>query len=409
MVATPTHIASDSTVTTPLVLTASTEGDLLLIFTRDSANQYSTGVTDSAGGTWTMLSASPTSGTVGRRIELWVKIDSPPITSVSIAFASSSTAHAVLIKLEGVTNNIPTGPYATTFQSSTTTPTELTLSLPRDNMLVISAFQSNSNTQANHFSEGGWTRGTTSATGPAWAWRNDLSAGTNGCTWTVASAQGSGTAIIAFRSKPTSTVPQTLFGSQVPSLQDWSDGPDTPYTLGTWFNPQTPLRMTHFRWYVPETAQPGGASIVFGLWDNATETLLFDQEFDTAGLEDQWIQVPVEGGPVWLPDTAASGYMVTVYTPNRFVSTSSYTWSGAGTAGVVTCPQPGGFYNGVWAPTYPDLEIGSTNYFVDLVYDFGDPVLGLDVSVWNGTTEIPASITIWNGSSEVSALVDAIS
>lgn len=401
---TPTHVASDSTITTPLVLTASTSGDLLLIFTRDAANQYSTGVTDSAGGTWTMLSASPTSGTVGRRVELWVKMDSPAITSVSIAFASSSTAHAALIKLNDIDPDAPQGPYATTFQASTTTPTELTAALSENNMLVISTFQSNSNTQANHLSETDWTRGTTSSTGPAWAWRNDLGIVTSGCTWTTTVAQGSGTGIITFYAAPDPTIDQTLIGNEVPVSHDLSDG--VPFTLGTKFEPLVPLLMTHFRWYVPVTAQPGAASVEFSLWDTNTQTILLTQEFDTTGFEDEYVEVELADGPYLLSAGTPEGYTVTVWTPGRYVSTPFVTWSDYGTPDVVTCPQPAGLYNyNSSVPTYPIDEAGSSNYFIDIVYDL---VPLPAVSVWDGTTEVLGSVTVWNGTDEVSASFSSI-
>lgn len=409
MAATPTYLASSSNATSPITLTASASGDLLLLFTKDGAGttEVVTSVTDSISGTWTLVSAAPSSGSTGRRVEIWTKMNSAPITSVTVSFTGTATAHIALIKLEGVTHSGATGPAATTFQTATTTPTELKITLPQANMLTISVFQCNSNTQAQHVQESGWTKGTTSSTGPAWAWRNDLGAVNDGCAWTVTSSFQSGTGIIAFRAKPTGqTVPQTLFGSQVPSLQDWSDGPSTHYTLGTRFNPLTPIRMTHFRWYIPETAQPSGGVLTFGLWDNATSSLLFSQTYDSAGHEDQWVQVPVSGGPYWLSDSTASGYTVSVYTPNRFVSTASYTWSSAGTSGIVTCPDPAGYFDGSLGPVYPTLTFGSTNYFADFVYDFGD--VGLPVTVWNGTSELATTITVWDGTSEVTASFDSI-
>lgn len=210
MAATPTYIADASGTGATLSLTGAASGDLLVIFTKDGvgSTQVATGITDDSGsGSWTLLSAAPTSGAVGRRIELWLKLDSAAVTTVAVAQTGSNTGHAVLIRLDGISDTSPTGAYASTFQASTATPTELTIALSEANMLVISACQANANTQAQHVAESGWTKGTTGSTGPAWAWRNDLGAVTDGCVWTLTSAQGNGTAIVSFKKKATTSGP----------------------------------------------------------------------------------------------------------------------------------------------------------------------------------------------------------
>lgn len=194
-----------------------------------------------------------------------------------------------------------------------------------------------------------------------------------------------------------------LLGSTPPLSHDLADG--VPFTLGTRFNPLVPLRMTDFRWFVPATAQPGGASVEFSLWDNASQTILLTQEYDTTGLENQFIEVPLTDGEYWLSDSTVSGYTVTVHTPNRYVSTPSVTWADMGTPDVVTCPQPAGLYNyNSSVPTYPVDDAGSSSYFIDFVYDLD----GLRVAVWDGTTETPATITVWNGSSEISGSLSSV-
>ena len=37
-----------------------------------------------------------------------------------------------------------------------------------------------------------------------------------------------------------------------------------------------------------------------------------------------------------------------------------------------------------------------------------DPPSGLQVSVWNGTDELPATVSVWNGTDEVPATIDAV-
>lgn len=227
MAATATHVASGNGVTSPLVLTASVSGDLVLIVTKDGAGtlEIVTGVTDSAGGTWTLRASAPSSGTVGRRVEVWTKLASAAITSVSVAYTGSATPHGALVQLSGL-DAAPFDTAAATFQSTSTAPTELTITPAVANELLISVCQGNSNTQVNHFSEAGWTRGTTGANGPAWAWRNDQPAGVaTGCAWTLTTAQGTGQAIIAF--KPNTT-------PAAPTVTVWNGTSEVAATVTLW-------------------------------------------------------------------------------------------------------------------------------------------------------------------------------
>lgn len=193
-----------------------------------------------------------------------------------------------------------------------------------------------------------------------------------------------------------------MLGSTPPVSHDLSN--TVPITLGTRFEPEVPLSMTHYRWYVPATAQPGGAVVEFSLWDNATETILHTQTYDTSGDEDSFIEVAVDSGPYAL--SSGVEYTVSVWVPDRFVSTPSVTWTDYGTPGVVTCPSTAGLYRyNVPEPFYPTDDASSSNYFIDMVYDVPT---GPTVAVWNGTTEVPATVTVWNGTTEVAASVDSI-
>lgn len=214
MAATPTTVVSGTATSSPLALSGSTSGELLLLLSRDGAStsDISTGVTDSAGGTWTQVAAAPSTGTVGRRVEMWSRSGSAAITSVSVAYTGTQPIRGVLLNITGATalGSGGAAPVAT-FQSASTTPTPPSLTTTSANMLTISMCHANSNSQAQHTQAAGWTRGTTSSLGPAWAWRNDLASGVAAsCQWTMASSVGSGQAIAAYTAAaaagPTATV-----------------------------------------------------------------------------------------------------------------------------------------------------------------------------------------------------------
>lgn len=409
MVATATHVASNSASASPLSLAGSTSGDLLLIFTKDGAGtaEIATSVTDTAGGSWTRLSFAPTTGTVGRRVELWTKFGSAAITAVSVAFTGTTAAHASLIKLNNVSTTFGQGPYATSFQAATTTPTELTVALPEPNMLVISALQANSNTQAQHVQETGWTKGTTSTAGPAWAWRNDLGAVTDGCKWTTTASQGVGSAIIAFRSAP-ATSPTNMFGAEVPGSTNSDGGAGTPYTLGTKFTALVAGKVWGARWRIPLTPQPVGSGtgegLTFVLY-TAAGVELTRTAVSSIGKEGTWTEFPF---PADVALTANTDYVIAVYEQRYYVATVPYTSWGTNNADN-TLRRNAGCFDGTWAPTFPTTEFGDSNYFPDVVFvpDVVAPS-GPTIKVWNGTAEVSATITIWNGTAEVPASVSSI-
>lgn len=201
----------------------------------------------------------------------------------------------------------------------------------------------------------------------------------------------------------------TLLGSQVPNGHSFTD--NVRYTMGTRFNPLVPISMTHFRWWVPVTGQPAGEPIQFVLWDNDTQTIMRQQSYDTAGHEDQRIEVELAGGPVSLSNTTPGdvGYTVSVFIPNYYVATSAFDWSTTDNRTEVICPQPAGFFAQHDSPAYPDGTFNSGNYFADIVYELGDETpTGPTFKVWNGTVEVDATLKVWNGSAEVAAAIDSI-
>ena len=230
MSATPTTVTSGNASSSPLVLTGSTSGELLLLVSRDgtSTTDVTTGVTDSASGTWTQVAAAPSSGTVGRRVEMWTRSGSPAITTVTITYTGTQPMHAALLNIGGSTGiGSSTAAPVATFQSASTTPTSPSLTTTSASMLAISMCQANSNTQAQHVPGAGWTRGTTSTSGPAWAWRNDLANATSAaCQWTLTTSVGSGQAIAAYTAAapttPTVTVWNGTAEASVASVTVWN-------------------------------------------------------------------------------------------------------------------------------------------------------------------------------------------
>lgn len=202
MTAAPTTITSGNASASPLILSGSTSGELLLLISRDgtTVTDITTGVADSAGGTWTQVAAAPSSGTTGRRVEMWSRPGSAAITSVTVTYTGANPIHAALINITGATG-IGTGSAApvATFQAASLTPTPPSLTTTSASMLTIAMCQANSNTQAQHSPAAGWARGATGASGPAWAWRNDLASGAAAsCQWTLTVSAGSGQAVAAY-------------------------------------------------------------------------------------------------------------------------------------------------------------------------------------------------------------------
>jgi hypothetical protein len=198
---TVTALGNGSTTTSPLTIpVTNTAGqDLIAIFSRNSATDFYTSVTDNTGGTWTMLQVIPTSGTVGRRIEMWVRYGAPTITSVIAAFAGTQSAQGVIIQAGNLKSGAQTGQNASVVRAASVTPAELQITPSMNGMLAIAAVQWNANVVSGINAEAGWTKGTSHNNGPAWAWRTNLPAGVaDGCSWTAGSSVGSGHVIATF-------------------------------------------------------------------------------------------------------------------------------------------------------------------------------------------------------------------
>lgn len=240
MSALPALITSGNAAASPLILSGSTSGELLLLISRDgtSTTDITTGIADSAGGTWTQVAAAPSSGTVGRRVEMWSRSGSAAITTVTITYTGTQPMHAALLNISGATGlgTTPAAP-AATFQAATLTPTPPSLTTTSASMLTIAMCQANGNTQAQTVPAAGWTRGATGASGPAWASRNDLGSGVAAsCQWTLTTSVGSGQAVVAYtaaaQTGPTVTVWNGTTEVAVASITVWNGTSEVAASVG---------------------------------------------------------------------------------------------------------------------------------------------------------------------------------
>lgn len=172
----------------------------LLVLARSSAGDPFTTVTADAGGTWTRDTWAPTSGSVGRRIEMWRLIPSASFSTISIGFSGPGTAYASLYEITGHSAANPIDQVASDFRASSTTPAPVQVTPSGSGRLLVAAVAASPNTDAQVTVSSGWTRLPTHTGGPSVAYLLDPPASVAaGPTWTLASAAGSGHAIAAIR------------------------------------------------------------------------------------------------------------------------------------------------------------------------------------------------------------------
>ncbi|MBQ1047845.1 hypothetical protein KBX50_05150 [Micromonospora sp. C51] len=188
--------------TSPITVTHSGVADrlYLLVISRSTATDPYTTVTDSAGNSWTRQTYAPTSGSVGRRIEMWTCIPATPFATVSAAFTGAATAYASLYEITGHHPSTPIDQVASDFRSASTTPTAVQVTPSGAGRLVVSACQANNNTIAQMTPSAGWIVLGSHSGGPAVAYQVDPPAGSPlGVSWTFANSVGSGHAIAALQ------------------------------------------------------------------------------------------------------------------------------------------------------------------------------------------------------------------
>lgn len=192
----------------PITVTrTTTAGNLLVaLCSRQNATEFFTGITDTAGNTWTLATSAPNSGVVGRRVEVWYCANAASITSLSATFLGSGGAAVTLHEFSGVA---PTGALDTAFakfESSTTTPAVAPVTPSEANELVIGMLRANgASAQTYTLTSSGWTAITVPiAEHHGIAYRIGPPAGVStGPTWSLAVTAGNGSATAAFKEDST--------------------------------------------------------------------------------------------------------------------------------------------------------------------------------------------------------------
>lgn len=157
---------------------------------------------------------------------------------------------------------------------------------------------------------------------------------------------------------------ELVFTWGAPTLPDQIDvGED--YTLAVQFTVSQDCTCVGVQWRVPDTAPSGQCAIV--LWDVATETLLSSANFTAvAGTTQRVYFAP--GDESALVTTAT--YRAGIYTPDRYVATTSYAWPE--TQNILTATTNNGWLQ-VAPGNYPNIESGNdSNFHVSPVVDDGD-------------------------------------
>lgn len=182
----------------PLVINRTiTAGNLLvLILSRNAANETFTGVTDDGGNAWVLGAAAPSSGTTGRRIEIWHCAAALAATQVQAAMAAGTTGYATL--LEWTPGQFVAAAAAVAASATAPPAVALPTAVPRGG-LIIGAVMANPNTVAATTVEGGWARVPRLPNGGhSVAFLTHRDPG-EGPAWTLAAAAGSGQAVAVFR------------------------------------------------------------------------------------------------------------------------------------------------------------------------------------------------------------------
>lgn len=190
--------------TSPLTISHTSEAGHLyvLVLARSSAADPFDGVSDDGGNTWDMWAYAPTSGSVGRRIELWTCQPDSPFQAITIALSGSGTAYATLLDVTGHDPDDPIddSEVAAVHRASSSSPTgpEVTPAVP--GCAAIAAIACAPNTTAQITPPAGWQALQTHVGGPMIVYQVDPEVGTPlSASWQLASAAGSGHVLALIR------------------------------------------------------------------------------------------------------------------------------------------------------------------------------------------------------------------
>lgn len=188
-----------------------------------------------------------------------------------------------------------------------------------------------------------------------------------------------------------------------PEVPGAADG--TFLTLGTVFKVTASKTITEVWWYTPDAGEnPAVLPIKAQLWSEFTGSILGSGTFPTLTLG-EWnvctLDTPVDlidDGRNYIASVVLERYTATPHYFDADGSIGDFTWvSGAGKLNVLGTSTD---------PAMPVSAFANGGYFIEP--GFADAGGGPAVSVWNGTSELDATITVWDGASELPATVDTI-
>ncbi|MFV2094828.1 hypothetical protein ACFHW1_04965 [Micromonospora sp. LOL_014] len=172
-----------------------------------------------------------------------------------------------------------------------------------------------------------------------------------------------------------------------PASPDLID-PGEDYTLALGFAAGEDCPCLGVRWRVPDTAPTGTCSAA--VWRVSDEQLLAFKDFTIT--TEQGAELNIYFDQVDVPTLSASvGYRASIYTPNRYVATTSYGWPV--TEGILTAGSANGWL--ATAPQFPAIQSGnSANYHVSPIIE-GATVDGvLAVALPAAAGSLAATLTV---------------
>jgi hypothetical protein len=157
---------------------------------------------------------------------------------------------------------------------------------------------------------------------------------------------------------------ESLFGTTAPSLQNEADGVN--YALGTRFTPGVNGTISAGKWFFPTTIPDASVQVTIGVYLASGPTLLGSASFPLGATLGAWNTVNF-GSPISV--TAGTLYAVVIWTPLRYVATTTYSWPATSTNLTATSSN-GWLAVSPGALTYPTTVSGNTaSYFADVVFD----------------------------------------
>lgn len=154
------------------------------------------------------------------------------------------------------------------------------------------------------------------------------------------------------------------FTFAAPALPDLNDGAEL--TLGVVFAVSESVPCIGIQWRVPVTPPSGNCTL--SLWNADTQAKLAGKSADFTGLGGTDQQVLFDA-PVTLD--VGTNYLASVYTPNAYVATTSYTWPQ--TDGVLTADASNDRFVGWPTEAYPTNVSGNaSNYHVGPIVQVTD-------------------------------------